>query len=142
MAENTPIVVTVKDETGTTSVNAGNVSGGGSSNNKPLNQQAKTNSSKSMAGVVGTMIAMRSINYVTSNVGKWTGSTRNQQVVNNVKQLIGYGVAFAVNPILGAVTVALDGVTNALDYAYERKWEKIRVEQAQVKTGGKGGYRR
>ena len=37
MAENTPIVVTVKDETGTTSVNAGNVSGGGSSNNKPLN---------------------------------------------------------------------------------------------------------
>jgi hypothetical protein len=88
------------------------------------------------------MVAMRSINYVTSNVGKWTGSTRNQQVVNNVKQLIGYGVAFAVNPILGAVTVALDGVTNALDYAYERKWEKIRVEQAQVKTGGKGGYRR
>lgn len=139
MAE--PITVIVKDETGTTSVQAGNVANGGSSN-KPLNQQAKNNSSKSTAGVIGTMVAMRSINYVTSNVGKWTGNSRNQQTVNNIKQLMGYGIAFAVNPVLGAVSVALDGVTHALDYAYERKWEQIRVEQAQARTGGKGGYRR
>ena len=140
MAE--PITVIVKDETGTSqSVQAGNVANSGSSN-KPLNPQAKNNSSKSTAGVIGTMVAMRSINYITSNVGKWTGNSRNQQAVNNVKQLIGYGIAFAVNPVLGAVSVALDGVTHALDYAYERKWEQIRVEQAQARTGGKGGYRR
>lgn len=138
MAE--PIVVTVKDETGVTTKQTGQTSK--ADPNKATNPQAKANKKASTTSVVATMIAMRSINYATSNVGKWTGNKNNQALVNSIKTGISYGVAFAVNPILGAVTVGLDAATYALDYAYERKWEQIRVQQAQARTGGKGGYRR
>ena len=110
--------------------------------NTPLNQQAKTNKQKSNAAVVSKMIAFRSVSYATSNVGKWTGNKNNQATVNAIKTGIGYATAFAINPLLGAVAVGLDAATYAIDYAYERKWENIRVQQAQARIGGKGGYRR
>ena len=138
MAE--PITVIVKDQTGTTTTQVGNTSN--QSPNTPLNQQAKTNKQKSNAAVVSKMIALRSINYTTSNIGKWTGNKNNQAVVNTIKQGIGYATAFAINPLLGAIAVGLDAATYAIDYAYERKWENIRVQQAQARIGGKGGYRR
>ena len=138
MAE--PITVIVKDQTGTTTTQVGNTSN--QSPNAPINQQAKTNKQKSSAAVVSKMIALRSVNYATSNVGKWTGNKNNQAVVNTVKQGIGYATAFAINPLLGAVAVGLDAVTYTIDYLYERKWENIRVQQAQARIGGKGGYRR
>ena len=139
MAE--PIVVKVTDERGTTTTQVGNVSNTQASNTA-LNPQAKNNKQKSNAAVVAKMIALRSVNYATSNVGKWTGNSNNQAIVNNIKQGIGYAVAFSINPVLGAISVGLDAASYALDYAYERKWEQIRVQQAQVKYGGKGGYRR
>ena len=138
MAE--PITVIVKDQTGTTTTQVGNTSN--QSPNTPLNQQAKTNKQKSNAAVVSKMIAFRSVNYATSNVGKWTGNKNNQATVNAIKTGIGYATAFAINPLLGAVAVGLDAATYAIDYAYERKWENIRVQQAQARIGGKGGYRR
>ena len=137
MAE--PITVIVKDQTGTTTTQVGNSSNQSSST--PLNQQAKNNKQKSNAAVVSKMIALRSVNYATSNVGKWTGNKNNQAMVNTIKQGIGYATA-SINPILGAVAVGLDAATYAIDYAYERKWEAIRVQQAQARIGGKGGYRR
>lgn len=139
MAE--PIVVTVKDETGTSSTKAGQSSSKQKATTN-LNPQAKENNKSSTASTLASLIALRSVNYMTSNVGKWTGNSRNQQTVNNVKQLMGYGMAFAVNPILGLVSVAFDGVTTALDYSYENKWNQIKTEQAKVRTGGTGGYRR
>jgi hypothetical protein len=139
MAE--PIVVKVTDERGTTTTQVGNVSNTQASNTA-LNPQAKNNKQKSKAAVVAKMIALRSVNYATSNVGKRTGNSNNQAIVNNIKQGIGYAVAFSIDPVLGAISVGLDTATYALDYAYERKWEQIRVQQAQVKYGGKGGYRR
>jgi hypothetical protein len=138
MAE--PIQVKITDDTGTSTISAGNVSQ--NNPNKPINQSARENKKASVLTTASHMVLMRSINYTTSNVGKWTGSNRLQNQINTTKQLIGYGVAFAVNPILGAVTVAMDGFTNVIDYAYEDKWNRIKSEQAQARSGGKGGYRR
>ena len=136
-----PIVVKITDQTGTKTTQVGNSSNSANSN-LALNSQAKENKSKSNAAVVSKMIALRSVNYATSNIGKWTGNKNNQAIVNTVKTGIGYATAFAINPILGAVAVGLDAATYAIDYAYERKWETIRVQQAQARIGGKGGYRR
>ena len=139
MAE--PIRVVISDDTGTATVKGGGTSQA-SANNKSANPQAKGNKKAAVAQSAATMIAMRSINYATSNVGKWTGNSSYQNQINIAKQAIGYGMAFAINPILGAVTVALDGATYIADYAYEQKWNTIKSQQAQARAGGKGGYRR
>lgn len=138
MAE--PIKVLLTDETGTATITTGNVAQ--NNPNQPINDSAKANKKSSMAQTAAHLVVLRAVNYTTSNVGKWTGNSRTQNIINGAKQALGYGIAFAVNPILGAVTVGLDGVTTVLDYAYENKWNNIKAEQAQARAGGKGGYRR
>lgn len=142
MAE--PIVITVKDELGTTSTTAG-VNGSknnGSNGQTTLNQQAKTNQSKNNAAVISKMIALRSINYATSNVGKWTGNKQNQAGVNALRTGISYATAMAINPIIGAVAVGLDAATYAIDYWFEEKTQRVQTLELQNRIGGKGGYRR
>lgn len=135
-----PIKVLLTDDTGTATIKAGNVAN--NNPNKSINPSAKENKKASMAQTVTHLVAMRAISYSTSNVSKWTGSRRTQNIVNATKTAVGYGIATAVNPILGAVTVGLDGVTTVMDYMYENKWNNIKAEQAQARAGGKGGYRR
>lgn len=138
MAE--PIKVLLTDDTGTATITTGNVAQ--NNPNKPINESAKANKKSAMAQTVAHLVGMRAISYTTSNVSKWTGSQRNQNIINGAKQAIGYGIAFSVNPILGAVSVGLDGVTTVADYMFENKWNNIKAEQAQARAGGKGGYRR
>ena len=141
MAE--PIVITVKDELGTTSTKAGVSSNNATGQSQTaLNGQAKTNKSKSNAAVVSKMIALRSVNYTTSNIGKWTGNKQNQASINAIRTGIGYATAIAINPLIGAVAVGLDAATYAIDYSFERRAEKIQAIEVQNRVGGKGGYRR
>ena len=140
MAE--PIKIKITDDTGTATINANNVSTGNTNQNKAVNPSAKANQKASVVTTAAHVAVMRSVSYTTSNIGKWTGSQHNQNMVNNIKSIVGYGMAFAINPILGAVTVALDGATYIADYAYEQKWNTIKSQQAQARAGGKGGYRR
>lgn len=139
MAE--PIQVKITDDTGTSTIKVG-TGNNASNSNKPLNPQSKSNQAATTMNVIATMTAKRTISYVTSNVGKWTGNSRNQNIVNNVSRAVSYGMAMAVNPYLGMAVVALDGLTYAFDYMYENKWNQIREQQALIRTGGKGGYRR
>ena len=137
------IKIQITDDTGVQTISAnGGVASSSNGENKPLNPQAKANNKKSNASVVAKMMAMRSVSYATSNIGKWTGNSRNQETVNNMKTAVGYGVAFATNPFLGLAVVSMDAITTIVDYSYERKWEKIQANQKQLRTGGKGGYRR
>lgn len=139
--ENKPIEIIVRDERGEE-----RVQGGGGSNtgaDKTLNNaQSKPNNSKSTASMVATMVAMRSISYATSNVGKWTGNSQNQAAVDFITRATGYAVAFASNVYVGIATVALDSATYAIDYTMELYWNKKQEAQAQARSGGKGGYRR
>lgn len=120
----------------------GNNQSGGTPNQESTDKNKNDSLKKTTTQILAVTTAKRSISYLTSNVGKWSGNTRTQTMVNNVSKLAGYGIAFAANPILGAATVALDGITNVIDTWWEQKWDRVRSEQAQARAGGKGGYRR
>ena len=78
MAANKPIEIIIKDERGEEAVQGG---GGSNTNIQPdsmPNQQAKENKKASALQAAAMMVAMRSISYASSNIGKWTGNSRNQ----------------------------------------------------------------
>ena len=138
---NEPIKIIIEDETGTEKVQGG----GGANVKQPdsmPNEQASNNKTNSMLVAAGAMVAMRSVSYATSNVGKWTGNSRNQQVVNDVQKGLTYGMAFAANVYLGIATVAFDVGSTAINYAFDYYWQEKASEQARAKFGGKGGYRK
>ena len=139
--ENKPIEIIVRDERGEE-----RVQGGGGSNtgaDKTLNNtQSKPNNSKSTASMVATMVAMRTVSYATSNIGKWTGNSRNQAAVDSITKATGYAVAFASNIYVGLATVGVDFMTEIANVVYDNYWLNAQAKQAQARTGGKGGYRR
>ena len=136
------VKVEITDDTGKATISAAAPSSTSNGNNASLNQNSKENNKKSNAAVVAKMVAMRSVSYATSNIGKWTGNSRNQNMMNTAKQTIGYGMALASNPWLGMAVIAMDGITNMIDYAWEMNKDKNRVNQVNARTGGKGGYRK
>lgn len=138
---NEPIKIIIEDETGTEQVQGG----GGANVKQPdsmPNEQASNNKTNSMLVAAGAMVAMRSVSYATSNVGKWTGNSRNQQIVNDVQKGLTYGMAFAANVYVGIATVAFDVGSTAINSAFDRYWQEKASEQARAKFGGKGGYRK
>lgn len=91
---------------------------------------------KKLAGIaVAGMVAKKSVGYVTSNIGKWTGSSQTQQSVDNAMSVIGHGAAIVANPALGIANLALSLATKALDYAFERKWQDREVEELRRRSG-------
>lgn len=120
----------------------GTESGGNNTpNQESVDKNQNGSQSKSIAQILAVTSAKRSISYLTSNVGKYSGNARNQTLVNNVSKVIGYGIAFAVNPILGAVTMGFDAITTGIDSVWEMKWDKARAEQAKARAGEGVGYR-
>ena len=68
----------------------------GSVNSKDV----KENKDKSKSLAVASMVGSQAFSYMTSNVGKWTGSTRTQTAVNNVMELVSIGaMAYASLPM-------------------------------------------
>lgn len=138
---NEPIKIIIEDQSGTEKVQGG----GGANVKQPdsmPNEQASNNKTNSMLVAAGAMVAMRSVSYATSNIGKWTGNSRNQQVVNDVQKGLSYAMAFAANVYVGIATVAFDVGSTAINSAFDRYWQEKASEQARAKFGGKGGYRK
>lgn len=94
---------------------------------------ASTRQVKGMA--IATMVAAGAFNYITSNVGKYSGNTQNQIMVNNVQQGISYAAMFAVNPYLAIGTLAVGGIQRALDENWRRKTEAVSMAQSQARAG-------
>ena len=115
--------------------------GGNTPNQESTNGQQNKSLARSTAQILAVSTAKRSISYLTSNVGKYSGNHRNQSLVNNISKMAGYAVAFAVNPALGAATMTLDAVTTAIDNWWEQKWDKARSQQAKARAGEGVGYR-
>ena len=90
---------------------------------------------KSKGVAIAAMVAQRSFSYVTSNIGKWTGNSQNQQKVNNVMQVASLGMLAIINPYVAITSVALSLATTAIDEAYDRKWNIKAVTQAQARAG-------
>lgn len=101
-----------------------------------LNQkEAKQNGKSSQGLAVASMIASQTFNYMTSNVGKWTGSTRTQTQVNNAMQLVSLGAMVYVNPMIAVANIGANLAQTAMDTAYEQRWDRYAKEQAQKRAG-------
>ena len=78
---------------------------------------------------VGTMLAQNSLQYITSNTGKWMGSQRAQDKVNFFQQglTLTSMALFSPSTAIGAATFSL--TTSIIDYNWEQKYDKKRVQQ-------------
>lgn len=132
------IYVKIVDET-----SADNNSGFGESltpqaqmrNQNPPSAETATCIQKTKAIAIASMAANRSLSYISSNVGKWTGSSRMQSKVNNIQQLAGLGAMAVTSWPIALASTAITIGTTALDEAYERKWDKKQSDLAKARAG-------
>lgn len=119
----------------------------GNSNLAVNTAQAKANQSNVKNVAVAAMLAKQTLNYATSNVGKWTGDSHQQAVVNNITDLASLGALALVNPYVAIATTAFKIGTTAIDQAYEDKYNKIASQRVLARQGFNSvgeavGYRR
>ena len=85
----------------------------------PKNEASTQTKKDSQVMVVAGMVASRSFNYITSNVGKWTGNSRNQETVNNIRQVVSLGASAVVSPWLTLAMAGMQLGTTAMDTSYQ-----------------------
>ncbi len=133
------ITVRITDDTGATSTNR--VSKTPKTAQKaaeqldPKNEAAKKNKEDSTTIAVASLMASRAVSYCTSNVGKWTGNSRNQDRVNMLQQGVGTGMSAIISPYL---TVAMAGMqigTTAFDAFQTNRLEAQRAEYRRLIAG-------
>jgi hypothetical protein len=133
------IKVTITDETGgTSSVSSSStkpVSSTVNANGKVKSKEVKQSDDNSKSLAVATMIAQQTFNYMTSNIGKWTGSTRLQTGVNNAMQVFSIGAMAYVSPVIAVANVGINLATTAMDTAYEQQWDSYSKEYARKRVG-------
>ncbi len=109
--------------------------------------QAKSNQANVKNVAVAAMLAKQTISYATSNVGKWTGDSHQQQVVNNMTDIASLAALAVVNPYVAIATTAFKIGTTAIDQAFEDKYNRIASQRALARQGFNSvgeaiGYRR
>ena len=133
------IKVLITDETGSsTSVSSSStkpVSSTVNANGKVKSKEVKQSDDNSKGLAVATMIAQQTFNYMTSNIGKWTGSTRLQTGVNNAMQVFSIGAMAYVSPVIAVANVGINLATTAIDTAYEQQWDSYSKEYARKRVG-------
>lgn len=98
-------------------------------------KEVKDKKEKSKAMAVATMIGSQAFSYMTSNVGKWTGSTKSQTQINNALELVSIGaMAYASTPIALAY-VGINLAKTAIDTGYEQRWDAYSKEEARKRAG-------
>ena len=133
------IKVLITDETGgsssVSSSSAKPVSSTVNANGKIKSKEVKQSDDNSKGLAVATMIAQQTFNYMTSNIGKWTGSTRLQTGVNNAMQVFSIGAMAYVSPVIAVANVGINLATTAMDTAYEQQWDSYSKEYARKRAG-------
>ena len=135
------IDVVISDQTNKTSTNENGSVAVASANKTGVTETGKENSSSVKATTIATLVATRAFNYMTSNVGKWTGSQHTQNNVNKVMQVGAIGMTALINPWMALITSAIQIGTTSLDNWYEEKWDKKVSNQAKAKAGELKGLR-
>lgn len=133
------VKVIVKDERGNTTTTQTNkaptTAKQAADKMDPQNESAKANKKSGQGLAVASMIASRTLSYTTSNVGKWTGNSRNQDTVNNVMQIGGIAAAAYVNPYLALAVAAIQVGTTAIDAAWTNKQETLKSNVRKLRAG-------
>lgn len=98
-------------------------------------KEVKDKKEKSKAMAVATMIGSQAFSYMTSNVGKWTGSTKSQTQINNALELVSIGaMAYASMPIALAY-IGINLAKTAIDTGYEQRWDAYSKEEVRKRAG-------
>ena len=101
----------------------------------PKNEASTQTKKDSQVMVVAGMVASRSFNYITSNVGKWTGNSRNQETVNNIRQVVSLGASVVVSPWLTLAMAGMQLGTTAMDTSYQLKLDEINARGRRLRAG-------
>ena len=101
----------------------------------PTSSETATNIKKTKAIAIASMIGARSLQYISSNVGKWMGDSRYQTAVNNIQQIVGIGATAIISWPVALAKVGMDIGTTALDTYIEQKWDKRRSNQNLARAG-------
>lgn len=73
--------------------------------------------------------------YMTSNVETFTGSPHMQAQTNFAMGVGKNMLAFAVNPVLGAVSLAADAIANVTTYLHGKNREAVALEESRRRSG-------
>lgn len=101
----------------------------------PKNEASTQSKKDSQVMVVAGMVASRSFNYITSNVGKWTGNSRNQETVNNIRQAASLGASAVVSPWLTLAMAGMQLGTTAMDTSYQIKLDEVNARGRRLRAG-------
>lgn len=96
---------------------------------------AKVSNNKAKMNAVALMLGKQTVSYATSNIGKWTGDSHNQVIVNNVNDLVGIGMMAVVNPFIALASTAFRIGTTAIDYSYESRLNRLESERKLARGG-------
>lgn len=137
--------VRITDELGGNETIVKNVSG---STTKPTigtsvkDVQAKADTTQNALSVkamkniaAGGALLLQAVRYVSGNVGKWTGNSHTQAVVNNGMEMVGYGMMIHANPIIGLSALGFKVATTAIDYQFESQNDKYTSERRLARAG-------
>lgn len=101
----------------------------------PKNEASTQTKKDSQVMVIAGMVASRSFNYITSNVGKWTGNSRNQETVNNFRQVASLGASAVVSPWLTLAMAGMQLGTTAMDTSYQLKLDEVNARGRRLRAG-------
>ena len=99
------------------------------------NDISNQNKQDTQGVVIASMLASRTLSYATSNVGKWTGNSRNQDRVNKLQQAAGIGVTAMVSPVLAVATVGVQVGTTAFEAYATNRLEEQRADARRLRAG-------
>ncbi len=112
--------------------NANNISSG----NSNAAQKESSDFKKATSFVIAKQIGKNIVNFASSRVETYTGNPQAQANVNMAMKMVGYGIGFATNPVLAAIALGTDIVTQWADTAYQHKWEMIGLNDRNSLLGG------
>ena len=124
--------------------------GDGGSVTSPTNEGAPSDnplaakgSVKKLAGLAtAKQLGSTALNYATSHVGQFTGSSHKQDIANGVMSAVGTAASIAANPILGTLNWLVSTVTELSDYLYNKKWESHNLNEARARAGSNYSHSR
>lgn len=101
----------------------------------PSGETANNMAKVKAIGVAAMMGGKTLLSYTASNIGKWTGNSRNQTRVDNIQQIVGIGAMAVVSWPVALASVGIKMATTAIDTGFEQKWDK-RQSQANLARAG------
>lgn len=98
------------------------------------------NNNKSSTASVGVKVMAVSIGksyikYGLSNVGKWTGNSKYQSMVNNTTEVIGLGILAFANPFAAVAAVAIKAGTTFINGKFDEYLEGVKSTRALNRAG-------